>query len=150
MADQRRTGKTAKVVGGVDRGDMRWRGGKRPDRTGPPEWSDSSGRPGGSRPADSATRSGAERTDDRPGSRITLITKPGCHLCDDAREVVARVAADLDLTWIELDIDADQDLAERYWEQIPVTLVDDLQHDFWRVDEARLRAALGSGPPRPL
>lgn len=75
-------------------------------------------------------------------SVITLIGKPGCHLCDDAREVIARVAADLGVAWEERDITVDADLRERYWEQIPVTLIDGRQHDFWRVDEARLRAAL--------
>jgi glutaredoxin len=74
--------------------------------------------------------------------RITLIGKPGCHLCDDARTVVARVAEELGVGWTELDITKDEQLAERYWEQIPVTLVDGRRHDFWRVDEARLRAAL--------
>jgi hypothetical protein len=71
-----------------------------------------------------------------------LIGKPGCHLCDEARAVVERVAEDLAVGWIELDITADAALAQRYWEQIPVVLVDGGQHDFWRVDEARLRAAL--------
>jgi glutaredoxin len=74
--------------------------------------------------------------------RITLIGKPGCHLCDDARAVVARVAEELGVGWTELDITRDAALAEQYWEQIPVTLVDGRRHDFWRVDEARLRAAL--------
>jgi glutaredoxin len=74
--------------------------------------------------------------------RITLIGKPGCHLCDDARAVVARVAEELGVGWTELDITGDEELAQRYWEQIPVTLVDGRRHDFWRVDEARLRAAL--------
>jgi hypothetical protein len=74
--------------------------------------------------------------------RITLIGKPGCHLCDDAREVIARVAQDLQVGWRELSIADDPDLGALYWEQIPVTLVDGAQHDYWRVDEARLRAAL--------
>ncbi|HET7475513.1 MAG TPA: glutaredoxin family protein [Dermatophilaceae bacterium] len=74
--------------------------------------------------------------------RVTLIGKPGCHLCDQAREVVARVTADLGLDFEERSIADDDELAERYAEQIPVTLVDGRQHDFWRVDEARLRAAL--------
>jgi hypothetical protein len=76
--------------------------------------------------------------------RVLLIGKPGCHLCDDAREVVARVTADLGETFEECSILDDPDLHERYWEQIPVVLVDGAQHDFWRVDEARLRAALTS------
>lgn len=80
-------------------------------------------------------------------ARITLIGKPGCHLCEEARAVISRVAADLGEQWTELDITQDPELSERYWEQIPVTLVDGVRHDFWRVDEARLRAALtGTGP----
>ena len=79
-----------------------------------------------------------------PGApRITLLGKPGCHLCDDARVVVARVAEDLGVGWVEVDVRADRALYEQYAEQIPVTLVDGRQHDYWRVDEQRLRAALG-------
>ncbi len=74
--------------------------------------------------------------------RVTLIGKPGCHLCDEAREVIARVAADLGVGWTERSILDDAELRARYWEQIPVTLVDGRQHDYWRVDEKRLRAAL--------
>jgi hypothetical protein len=74
--------------------------------------------------------------------RITLIGKPGCHLCDDARVVVERVAADTGAGWQELSILDDDGLREQYAELIPVVLVDGEQHDFYRVDESRLRAAL--------
>ncbi len=74
--------------------------------------------------------------------RVTLLSKPGCHLCDDARVVVETVAAQLGVGWVEVDITTDADLHARWWEQIPVTLVDGVQHDFWRVDADRLRAAL--------
>ncbi|MFG2087881.1 MULTISPECIES: glutaredoxin family protein [unclassified Spirillospora] len=73
---------------------------------------------------------------------ITLLGKPGCHLCDDARAVIERVARDLGVPWEERDITRSEELTEQYWEQIPVTLVNGVQHDFWRVDEARLRAAI--------
>ena len=76
-------------------------------------------------------------------SRITLYTRPGCHLCDDARVVVERVCADLGESFEEVDITTDDDLADRFGEDVPVTFVDGRQHDFWRVDEDRLRAALG-------
>ncbi len=76
------------------------------------------------------------------GPRVTLLGKPGCHLCDDARAVIEAVTAELGEEYTELDITADPALHERYWEQIPVTLVDGRQHDFWRVDADRLRAAL--------
>jgi hypothetical protein len=80
---------------------------------------------------------GAER-----GSRVLLLGKPGCHLCDEARVVVSRVCADMDVAWEERSIVDDPELRRRYGEQIPVTFVDGRQLDFWRVDEARLRAAL--------
>jgi glutaredoxin len=75
-------------------------------------------------------------------SRITLYGKPGCHLCDDARAVVERVCADVGTTYEEVDITTSPELMRVYGEQIPVTFVDGRQHDFWRVDERRLRAAL--------
>jgi glutaredoxin len=74
--------------------------------------------------------------------RVTLYSRPGCHLCDDARAVVAAVCAELDAGWTEVDITTDPDLERRYGEEIPVTLVDGEQHDFWRVDASRLRRAL--------
>ncbi|MDR3031624.1 MAG: glutaredoxin family protein [Kitasatospora sp.] len=75
---------------------------------------------------------------------VTLIGKPGCHLCEDARETILKVTAELGVAFEEKDILQDPALYEQYAEQIPVTLVDGRQHDFWRVDEARLRKALGA------
>jgi Glutaredoxin-like domain (DUF836) len=77
-----------------------------------------------------------------PAHVITLLTRPGCHLCDDARAVIASVAAELGIPWHERDItESDSDL-RAYGDMIPVTLIDGVQHDFWRVSEPRLRAAL--------
>lgn len=76
------------------------------------------------------------------GERIVLVGRPGCHLCDTARDVVARVAADTGTGWSERSIDDDADLRERYAEQIPVVLLDGTEHAFFRVDEERLREAL--------
>jgi hypothetical protein len=81
-------------------------------------------------------------------ARITLVGRPGCHLCDDAREVVRRVADDTGAGWAELSVDDDPELLARYAEQVPVVLVDGAQHDFWRVDEQRLRRALAGGRRR--
>lgn len=76
-------------------------------------------------------------------ARVTLYSRVGCHLCEAAREVVERVCADLGESFEEVDVDADPDLADRFGDEVPVTFVDGRQHDFWRVDETRLRAALG-------
>lgn len=79
----------------------------------------------------------------RPQDRVvTLVRKPGCHLCDDAQQVVEKVCAELGARWEEKDITQDDELYRLYWEQIPVVLVDGAQHDFWRVREDRLRRAL--------
>jgi hypothetical protein len=74
--------------------------------------------------------------------RITLLARPGCHLCDDAREVIVKVADDLGVAWEERDITQSEADLREYWEKIPVTFVDGVQHDFWRVSEDRLRRAL--------
>jgi hypothetical protein len=77
-----------------------------------------------------------------PSPVITLLSKPGCHLCDDAREVIARVAADTGARWEERDITSSPSDTEEYWDKIPVTLIDGVTHDFWHVSEERLRRAL--------
>ena len=77
--------------------------------------------------------------------RLTLIGKPGCHLCDDARAAVERVAASLPADAVvleERDILQDAELFDRYVEQIPVLLIDGEEHAHWRLDDARLLAAL--------
>jgi hypothetical protein len=80
-------------------------------------------------------------------ARIILYSRPGCHLCDDAREVIRRVASDVGVSWEERDITLSEDDMREYWDKIPVTLVDGIQHDFWRVSEDRLRNALASSYP---
>jgi glutaredoxin len=75
-------------------------------------------------------------------ARVTVYSKPGCHLCEDAAAIVEAVCAELGVGWTEIDITTDPELFRRYGEQIPVTLIDGKQHDFWRVDPARLRKAL--------
>ena len=73
---------------------------------------------------------------------VTLVGKPGCHLCDEARRTVAEVCAQAGASWEERSILDDPVLADRYAEQIPVVLVGDAVHDFWRVDPQRLAAAI--------
>ncbi|AIY02707.1 glutaredoxin family protein [Arthrobacter sp. PAMC 25486] len=73
---------------------------------------------------------------------LELITKEGCHLCDDARSVVSGVAAELGLPWTERRIDGDEGLTARYGEEIPVVVVDGIQRDFWHIDPVRLEGVL--------
>lgn len=78
---------------------------------------------------------------------LTLIGKPGCHLCDDAREVIDAVIHDLPgdagpVVVSERNILEEPALYEQYVEEIPVVLVGGRVHTYWRVDPARLRTAL--------
>ncbi len=80
---------------------------------------------------------------------LTLIGKPGCHLCDDARDVVTGVMDDLasrsgapGLTLAELSILDDPALNDRYAEEIPVLLINGRVHNYWRIDPVRLTTAL--------
>lgn len=81
-------------------------------------------------------------------TRITLVGKPDCHLCDVAREVIDRVVADLPderaerIEIVERSILDDARLHDQWWEKIPVVLIDDALHGHWRVSPDRLRAAL--------
>jgi Glutaredoxin-like domain (DUF836) len=84
----------------------------------------------------------ARRPEAAAGPRVRLLSKPGCHLCEDARQVVREVCSTLDVGWDEVDILSDPALTDRYFEEIPVVLVDGVQHCFWSVDPGRLRAAL--------
>ena len=80
---------------------------------------------------------------------ITLLTKPGCHLCDAAREVVETVVAELGsavpglaVPVEELSILDDPALLATYAEEIPVVLINGRVHNIWRIDPVRLRTAL--------
>ncbi|GGF11092.1 glutaredoxin family protein [Subtercola lobariae] len=82
-------------------------------------------------------------------AEITLIGKPGCHLCDDARQVVTKVVSDLghtegapEIVVGELSIFDDQTLYDEHVEDIPVILINGKVHTFWRVDPDRLRTAV--------
>lgn len=75
-------------------------------------------------------------------ARVSVVGREGCHLCDVALEIVRRVAAETGADVEVVNIDEHPDLLARYADEIPVTFVDGAQHDYWRVDEGRLRAAL--------
>lgn len=82
-----------------------------------------------------------------PAVSLTLLVKPECHLCEAARDAVTDVLAGLgpaasDVSVEELSILDDPELNARYWDEIPVVLIDGRVHTIWRVDQARLARAL--------
>ncbi|RZS63037.1 glutaredoxin family protein [Xylanimonas ulmi] len=79
---------------------------------------------------------------------MVLFSRVGCHLCDDAREVVARVCEAAGERWCEIDIDSgpqSASLQDRYSDYVPVVEVDGVQQGFWQVDGDRLARRLARG-----
>lgn len=74
---------------------------------------------------------------------VVLLTRPDCHLCHEARDVVERVTASLGLGWTERSVVDAPDLMERFAEELPVLLINGVQRDFWVIDESRLRRLIG-------
>jgi len=84
---------------------------------------------------------------------LTLIGKSGCHLCDEARVTVnavvgafraeyTGVARHIQVNLVEHDILVDEELWNRYSEEVPVLLINGKIHNYWRIDPVRLRGAL--------
>jgi glutaredoxin len=74
---------------------------------------------------------------------ITLYSRPGCHLCDDMKAVVARaIAGRRDVRIEEVDISTDPELEARYGLEIPVLLVEGKKVAKYRVEEVALRRRL--------
>ena len=72
---------------------------------------------------------------------VTLVTRAGCHLCEQALPVVRAAAAEAGVRVEVVDVDADPTL--RSWsDKVPVVLLDGVEHAYWQVDAAALRAAL--------
>ena len=81
---------------------------------------------------------------------LTLLTKPGCHLCEEAKMVVdsainkfkSEHSSENPIELTEVNILEDQALLEQYGEEIPVLQINGATHAYWRIDSERLIAAL--------
>lgn len=74
--------------------------------------------------------------------RVTLMSRTGCQPCVTARAELDRICGELGVQVVEHDVDADPELRAEYGDRVPVILVDDVEHGFWKVEEERLRRAL--------
>lgn len=74
--------------------------------------------------------------------RVTLITRAGCHLCQDAEATLRSLAGELGFAYEEQDVDADAQRRAEYSDRVPVILIDGREHGYWRVEEKRFRKAL--------
>ena len=74
--------------------------------------------------------------------RVTIYSKPGCHLCDEMKAVVRQAIREGAVTLEEIDISGDPELLERYGLEIPVLLIDGKKAAKFRITEAELRRKL--------
>jgi len=75
--------------------------------------------------------------------RVVVYTRSGCTACVTAERDVERICGELGYGWTAVDVDGDVEVRAEYGDRVPVIMVDGREHGFWRVEEARLRAALG-------
>jgi hypothetical protein len=79
-------------------------------------------------------------------SRVTLISRDGCHLCEVAEEALERIVPG---DWTRVDVDSSLELERDYGDRVPVVLLDGKEHGYWRVEEQRLRRDLARPPGAP-
>lgn len=81
--------------------------------------------------------------------QVSLLTRPGCHLCDDARIVVDRVTSELGLGFEEINIEEHPQLKATYNTEIPVVRVNGVPKDFWQINARRLTKILRAELRKP-
>jgi glutaredoxin len=79
--------------------------------------------------------------------RVTLLTRDGCHLCEQARVRLTQLAGELSFELSVADVDAEAAdgrpaLRAEFGDRLPVVLFDGREHSYWEIDEPRLRADL--------
>jgi glutaredoxin len=73
---------------------------------------------------------------------ITIYSRQGCHLCDDAQKTLESLREELNFVIEVIDIDQDAELIKLYSDQVPVIHIDGIHHDFYKVDPLRFRSSL--------
>jgi len=78
------------------------------------------------------------------GAEVTLLTREGCHLCEEALTIVSSVCAAHDASWRTIDVDTDPELRAAYTDHVPVIFVNGALHGYWFVDADKLAAAVST------
>ena len=75
-------------------------------------------------------------------TKITIYSRNGCHLCDDAFNTLESMREELNIEIDVIDIDQNAELVKLYSDQVPVIHIDGMHHDFYKVDPLRFRSSL--------
>ena len=74
--------------------------------------------------------------------QVTLVTRSGCHLCEEAEALLRQLSREVGFGYAEIVVDADPARQAEYSDRVPVILIDGREHGYWRVEEERFRAAV--------
>jgi glutaredoxin len=75
-------------------------------------------------------------------TKVTIYSRQGCHLCDDALNTVESMREELKFEIEVINIDENAELFKLYSDQVPVIHIDGTHHDFYKVDPTRFRSSL--------
>ena len=73
---------------------------------------------------------------------VSVYSRSNCHLCEVALEVISEIRKEVEFNVTKILIDGNSELEEKYGEQVPVILINNQPHDFFRVDPERFRLAI--------
>jgi glutaredoxin len=73
---------------------------------------------------------------------VTLLSRVGCHLCEEAEQLLRGLARELGFAYREVDVDGSDVLRNQFGDRVPVILIDGKEHGYWRVEESRFRKAV--------
>ena len=76
------------------------------------------------------------------GEQLTLLVRAYCHLCDEMRDALASLVAASRIRVAEIDVDADESLAQIWGDKVPVLLADGVELCHYRLDHAVVAAHL--------
>jgi glutaredoxin len=76
--------------------------------------------------------------------QVTIYSRSGCHLCEQAHQILVDLQSQADYEITEILIDGEPDLIELYGEQVPVIHIDGKPHDYFRVNPERFLKAISA------
>ena len=79
-------------------------------------------------------------------TRVTLISRDGCHLCEVAERTLDRITPG---DWTRVDVESSVELERDYGDRVPVVLLDGQEHGYWKVEETRLLRDIAKPPGAP-
>lgn len=73
---------------------------------------------------------------------VTIYSRSGCHLCDVALTDIEKFKNEFDFEIKKILIDGNVELEKKYGEEVPVILINEKPHDFYKIDVERFRDAM--------